>query len=52
MSVIALRFGASHCDHGARAGKGETIFETLLDIISYHTKGGAESQDGVELELS
>ena len=40
-----------HQIRDAKAGRGETIFDTLLDIISYHTQGGPESQDGVELEL-
>lgn len=35
----------------ARAGRGETLFETLVDLVRRHGPGGDEARDGVELEL-
>jgi RNAse (barnase) inhibitor barstar len=35
----------------ARQGKGPTLFDELMTIISAHTPGGQEEQDGVELFL-
>ena len=35
----------------ARHGRGSTIFDELLEIISVHSLGGREEKDGVELVL-
>jgi RNAse (barnase) inhibitor barstar len=35
----------------ARRGEGQTLFEILIEIIRRHGEGGAEHEDGVELEL-
>lgn len=35
----------------AKEGRGETLFDTLIEIIQTHGIGGAEEEDGVELEL-
>lgn len=35
----------------ARAGRGSTVFDWLVEIILDHGEGGSQSQDGVELEL-
>jgi hypothetical protein len=34
-----------------RRGEGETLFDTLVEIIRDHGPGGAKAEDGVELEL-
>jgi hypothetical protein len=36
----------------ARRGEGQTIFEILVEIIRDHGPGGAQADDGVELELA
>ena len=36
----------------ARAGRGETLFDTLVEIIRDHGPGGAQAEDGIELELA
>ena len=36
----------------ARAGRGLTVFDWLVDIIRSHGPGGAEPADGVELVLA
>jgi len=36
----------------ARRGEGATVFDSLLEIISVHTPGGREEEDGVELVLA
>ena len=35
----------------AEAGQGQTVFDWLVAIIRLHSPGGAEQEDGVELEL-
>ena len=35
----------------ARRGEGDTVFDWLVEIIEVHCPGGAEEEDGVELEL-
>jgi len=35
----------------AKSGRGPTVFDWLVEIIEVHCPGGAESADGVELEL-
>jgi hypothetical protein len=35
----------------AKNGSGATVFDWLVEIIQVHCVGGAESEDGVELEL-
>jgi RNAse (barnase) inhibitor barstar len=35
----------------ARAGRGETLFDTLVAIVREHGPGGAEEGDAVHLEL-
>jgi RNAse (barnase) inhibitor barstar len=35
----------------AEAHQGETVFDWLVDIIRIHSLGGAEQEDGVDLEL-
>ncbi len=35
----------------ARRGEGPTLFDIVLEIVKTHGPGGAESEDGVELEL-
>ncbi len=35
----------------ARRGRGETLFDTLVEIIRAHGDGGGEADDGVELRL-
>ena len=35
----------------ARRGEGPTLFDDIVDIIRDHGPGGAESEDGVVLEL-
>jgi RNAse (barnase) inhibitor barstar len=35
----------------ARQGRGMTIFDELIGIISIHSRGGREGNDGVELVL-
>jgi RNAse (barnase) inhibitor barstar len=35
----------------AKRGEGPTVFDWLIDIISNHTAGGREEEDGVELML-
>ncbi len=35
----------------AREGKGDTLFDILVEIIRTHGPGGEESEDGVILEL-
>jgi hypothetical protein len=35
----------------AEAQQGQTVFDWLVDIIRIHSPGGAEQEDGVELEL-
>ncbi|HEV2117538.1 MAG TPA: barstar family protein [Terriglobales bacterium] len=35
----------------ARHGRGPTVFDELLEIISIHALGGSEERDGVELVL-
>jgi RNAse (barnase) inhibitor barstar len=35
----------------AEARQGKTVFEWLVDIIRVHSAGGAEQEDGVDLEL-
>jgi RNAse (barnase) inhibitor barstar len=35
----------------ARKGTGSTVFEWLVQIITTHSEGGAEAEDGVELIL-
>jgi RNAse (barnase) inhibitor barstar len=35
-----------------RAGRGETLFDTLIELIQIHCPGGREEGDGVELELA
>jgi hypothetical protein len=36
----------------ARAGHGPTLFDILVGIIREHGKGGAESEEDVELQLA
>ncbi len=36
----------------AQSGSGETLFDTLVEIIRDHGEGGDESEDGVELRLA
>ena len=35
----------------ARRGEGQTLYDILIAIIRTHGPGGAEAEDGVELEL-
>ena len=35
----------------AMTGKGQTLFDMLVEIIRDHGRGGRQSEDGVELEL-
>lgn len=35
----------------ARSGQGSTLFDEIVDIIRNHGPGGAESEDGVLLQL-
>ena len=35
----------------AKNGAGPTVFDWIVEIIHDHCPGGAESEDGVELEL-
>ena len=35
----------------AKAGRGETLFDTIIEIIRVHSVGGQEAEDEVELEL-
>lgn len=35
----------------AKGGRGETLFDTIVEIIRVHGVGGVESEDEVELEL-
>jgi hypothetical protein len=35
----------------ARRGEGRTLFDEIVDIIRDHGPGGAESNDGIRLEL-
>jgi RNAse (barnase) inhibitor barstar len=36
----------------AKRGEGATVFDWLLDIMSVHTAGGREEEDGVELVVA
>jgi len=57
-----LEFRLQHCHpsnrgavatelQDAKEGKGPTVFDWLVEIIQIHGSGGAESEDGVVLEL-
>lgn len=35
----------------ARAGRGQTVFDTLIEIIQKHGPGGIEEEDGIDLLL-
>lgn len=44
-SIVAAELDA------ARSGKGQTVFDWLVEIITTHGEGGLEAEDGVELDL-
>ncbi len=46
------RIRVAHEVDDARDGRGMTIFDELIDIISVHSPGGREENDGVELVLT
>ena len=57
---LELMLGRCHPNHraefraeleDARAGRGPTVFEWLVEIIQIHGEGGGEAEDNVELVL-
>jgi len=45
------RYGAAQDLAAAEAHRGETVFDWLIDIVKIHCAGGAEQEDGIELDL-